>query len=767
MGGGIFTAPASDQPLPILPLKRVLFVCTGNTCRSPMAEALFRDLVKERRDYQVLSAGVGAYPGDSASRNTVELLRRMGLDLPGFKSQQVSKELLDDVTHIFALSEGHLRAIEMMFPEASDKAYLVSEFAADDELRGRDVHDPFGAGLDAYEETRDILLKVLPSVVAYIDQTFDKQNGSTQEAGEAAAVPTAESATPADPTVAPPPAVKLPAVAIGTDHGGLEMKDAIVARLRSKGYPVSDLGTHGKGSVDYPDFAEAVCHRVLSGEVSAGVLVCTTGIGMSITANRHPGIQAALVHNVATAKVTREHNNSNVVCLAGATTSLDDAVEIVETFVSTPFEGGRHARRVDKMNSLRKRAADVIKQVDPAIAELIVAEEHRQQNNIELIASENFASRAVQAAQGTCLTNKYAEGYPGRRWYGGCEEVDKVEQLAIDRLCQLFGAKYANVQPHSGSQANAAVYFSVLDPGDRILTMDLSHGGHLTHGNKANFSGRFYEVVHYGVSPKDERIDYDALAKKAEECKPKMITAGASAYPRIIDFARMAEIAKSVGAYLFVDMAHIAGLVAGGVHPSPMPHADFVTSTTHKSLRGPRGGIVLTNNEDLARKINSQVFPGVQGGPLMHVIAAKAVCFHEALQPSFRAYQQQVVRNAQALANAMTSHGYRIVSGGTDNHVMLVDLRPRGLNGKLAQETLDLAGITVNKNGIPFDTEKITLGGGIRMGTPAVTTRGMKEPEMKQIAALIHEALEYRDKPVILDNIKRTVADINRSFPLP
>jgi glycine hydroxymethyltransferase len=735
-----------------------------------MAEALFRDLVKERPDYQVLSAGVGAYPGDSASRHTLELLRRMGLDLAGFKSRQVSRELLEDVTHIFALSEGHLRAIEMMFPEAADKTYLVSEFAADDDLRGRDVHDPFGAGLDAYEETRDILLKVLPSVVAYIDQTFEKQqNGSALEvdstAPEAATAYTSPSSAgfpatvtaPPVPVAAKPVAVKLPSVAIGTDHGGVEMKDAIVARLRSKGYAVSDLGTHGKGSVDYPDFAEAVCQRVLSHDVDAGVLVCTTGIGMSITANRHPGIQAALVHDVATAKVTREHNNSNVVCLAGSSTTLENAVEIVETFVTTPCEGGRHARRVDKMNSLRKRAADAIKQVDPAIAEIIVAEEHRQQNNIELIASENFASRAVQAAQGSCLTNKYAEGYPGKRWYGGCEEVDKVEQLAIDRVCQIFGAKFANVQPHSGSQANAAVYFSVLSPGDRILTMDLSHGGHLTHGNKANFSGRFYEVVHYGVSEQDERIDYDALAKKAEECKPKMITAGASAYPRIIDFARMAEIAKSVGAYLFVDMAHIAGLVAAGVHPSPIPHADFITSTTHKSLRGPRGGIVLTNNEDLAKKINSQVFPGVQGGPLMHVIAAKAVCFQEALQPSFKAYQEQVVRNAKALASAMASHGYRIVSGGTDNHLMLVDLRPRGLNGKLAQETLDLAGITVNKNGIPFDTEKITLGGGIRM----------KETEMKQIAALIHEALEYRDKPVILDNIKRAAADINKSFPLP
>nr|WP_276609640.1 serine hydroxymethyltransferase [Phragmitibacter flavus] len=419
------------------------------------------------------------------------------------------------------------------------------------------------------------------------------------------------------------------------------------------------------------------------------------------------------------------------------------------------------------MNDLSHVAAEIVRHGDPLVADIIMAEEKRQQSNIELIASENFASRAVQLAQGSCLTNKYAEGYPGRRWYGGCEEVDKIEQLAIDRVCEIFGSKYANVQPHSGSQANAAVYFSVLKPGDKILTMNLAHGGHLTHGHSANFSGNFYEVTHYGVSEKDERIDYDALAEQAKQVMPKMITAGASAYPRIIDFARIAEIAKSVGAYLFVDMAHIAGLVAAGVHPSPIPHADFITSTTHKSLRGPRGGIILTNDEALSKKINAQVFPGVQGGPLMHVIAAKAVCFLEALQPGYKEYQQQIVKNSQALAAELSHLGYRIVSGGTDNHLMLVDLRPRGLNGKIASETLDHAGITVNKNGIPFDTEKITLGGGIRIGTPAVTTRGMKEDEMKQIAQFIHEALENREKPQVLEIIRQNVIALNERFPLP
>jgi glycine hydroxymethyltransferase len=557
-------------------------------------------------------------------------------------------------------------------------------------------------------------------------------------------------------------------LAIGSDHGGLDIKNAIVKHLAGLGHEVQDLGTDSKDSVDYPDYAEVVSERVLDGEADAGILVCTTGVGMCISANRHPGIQAALVHDVATARITREHNNANVLCLAGnGSVTTETATAIVDAFLSTPFSGGRHARRVGKMNNLHSVAADIVRGADPAVADVILAEEHRQQNNIELIASENFASRAVMAAQGSCLTNKYAEGYPAKRWYGGCEEVDKVEVLAIDRACQLFGAKYANVQPHSGSQANAAVYFSVLQPGDKVLGMNLAHGGHLTHGNPANFSGRFYQFCQYGVSQNDERIDYDELAEVAKREQPKMITAGASAYPRIIDFKRMSEIAKSVGAYLFVDMAHIAGLVAGGVHPSPMEYADFVTTTTHKSLRGPRGGMILTNDEALAKKINSQVFPGVQGGPLMHVIAAKAVCFHEALQPGFAEYQQQIVKNAQALAAELSNLGYRIVSGGTDNHLMLVDLRPRGLNGKVASETLDHAGITVNKNGIPFDTEKITLGGGIRIGTPAVTTRGMKEAEMKVIAGLINKALENRENADVLAQIRAEVVTINKGFPLP
>ena len=405
-------------------------------------------------------------------------------------------------------------------------------------------------------------------------------------------------------------------------------------------------------------------------------------------------------------------------------------------------------------------------ETDPQVAAAIAAEETRQNENLELIASENFTSRAVREAQGSVLTNKYAEGYPGRRWYGGCENVDVIESLAIDRAKQLFGAEHANVQPHSGAQANMAVYFSVLQPGDKILTMDLSHGGHLTHGNKANFSGRFYDVVHYGVAQADERIDYEAFAVQAEKERPKMITVGASAYPRTLDFERMRQIADSVGALLFADMAHISGLVAGGAHPSPVPHADFVTTTTHKSLRGPRGGIILCK-EKFAKGVDAQVFPGVQGGPLMHIVAAKAVCLLEALRPEFKDYQRQVVLNAKALAARLAHNGYRLVSGGTDNHLLLVDLRPTGMTGKDAQETLDHAAITVNKNAIPFDTVSVFKAGGIRVGTPAVTTRGMKEEEMMEIADLIHEGLQARGDEAALKKVRESVAALTRQYPLP
>lgn len=566
-------------------MKTILFVCTGNVCRSPMAEGLLRHATKDRRDLVILSAGVSAPKGAKASQHALEALEELGIQMGSFRSQPVTEELLARCTHVFTMTRDHLRIIDLLYPEHSGKALLLGEFLRN----GGDVPDPIGQGLSVYRKCRDAIKSALDQLLDFVDQSS--------------------------------PIMSQP-------------------------------------------------------------------------------------NDTALAKT------------------------------------------------------------DPEIAAAIADEQHRQLEHIELIASENYTSRAVMEAQGSCLTNKYAEGYPGRRWYGGCEHADVVETLAIERAKKLFGAEHANVQPHSGSQANMAVYFSVLQPGDRILTMDLAHGGHLTHGHKANFSGKLYQVTHYGVSQADGRIDYDALAKQAEEVKPRMITAGASAYPREIDFARLREIADSVGTYLFVDMAHIAGLVAGGVHQNPVPYADFVTTTTHKSLRGPRSGLILCR-EQYSKKVDGQVFPGVQGGPLMHVIAAKAVCFHEALQPSFKDYARQIVLNARALAARLSMLGYTISSGGTDNHVLLVDLRPAGINGLEAQEALDKAAITVNKNAIPFDTEPISKTGGIRLGTPAMTTRGLKEEEMMQVADFIHAGLQARNDEAALANLRREVTKFTARFPLP
>ncbi|AQV02930.1 serine hydroxymethyltransferase [Desulfococcus multivorans] len=408
---------------------------------------------------------------------------------------------------------------------------------------------------------------------------------------------------------------------------------------------------------------------------------------------------------------------------------------------------------------------NVIEQTDPEIASIIAHELKRQSETIELIASENIASRAVMAAQGSVLTNKYAEGYPQKRYYGGCNFVDKAEELAIDRVMRLFDAEYANVQPHSGSQANMAVYFALLSPGDTVLGMNLAHGGHLTHGSPASFSGKLFNFVHYGVSRETGTIDYDEVARLAETHRPKMIVAGASAYPRIIRFDRFAEIARSVDAYLMVDMAHIAGLVAAGLHPSPVPYADVVTSTTHKTLRGPRGGLILSR-EAYAKKIAGQIFPGIQGGPLMHVIAAKAVAFKEAQSDAFRAYQEDIVRNASAMADRLTACGLRLVSNGTDNHMMLADLNPFGITGKDAERVLEQAGITVNKNAIPFETRSPFITSGIRIGTPAITSRGMKTTEMTAIADLIIEVLKSPSDPAVITRVREAVLALCRKFPI-
>ena len=599
-------------------MKNVLFVCTGNICRSPIAEGLFRRLLGNRKEIEVASAGVHAVRGQPPSLYAVQVCEEEGVDIGGLRSQPLTAALVDRATHIFAMTGAHLETIQMLFPQGAEKSFLLREFEEPGTTVWRDVPDPIGLGREVYEDCTRIIKNALPSVLAFVEQGELVRRGTTRR----------------------------------------------------------------------PDISYSL-------------------------SDHPPQIERGMIRSTP-----------------------------------SPCYG------------------DVLRRVDPEIFDAIAAEEKRQRENIELIASENFTSRAVMEAQGSVLTNKYAEGYPRKRWYGGCENVDIAEQLAIDRAKQLFGCEHVNVQPHSGTQANMAVYFAAIKPGDKILTMNLAHGGHLSHGHPANFSGKFYQVTHYGVDQKTEQIDYDALQKLAEEVRPAMITAGASAYPRTFDFPRLRQIADSVGAILFIDMAHIAGLVAGGQHPSPMPHAQFVTTTTHKSLRGPRGGIVMCE-EKFAKQIDATVFPGVQGGPLMHVIAAKAVCFHEALQPQFRDYQRQVVINAKAFVAGIAKHGYRIVSGGTDNHLMLVDLRPKELNGKEAQEVLDRAGITVNKNGIPFDTYPIFKPGGIRVGTPAVTTRGMKEEEMLEIADLIAEALTNGTDEAALNRVRDKVRGMTRRFPLP
>ena len=412
-------------------------------------------------------------------------------------------------------------------------------------------------------------------------------------------------------------------------------------------------------------------------------------------------------------------------------------------------------------NSMQRTLAET----DPEVAEAIRNERHRQNDGIELIASENFVSRAVLEAAGSVLTNKYAEGYPGRRYYGGCEFVDVVERAAITRAKALFGADHANVQPHSGAQANMAVYFTLLKPGDTVLGMNLAHGGHLTHGHPLNFSGKLYTIVPYGVRKSDERIDYDELDRLADEHRPKMIIVGASAYPRVIEFGRIRAAADRIGAAVMTDMAHIAGLVAAGIHPSPVPHSDFVTTTTHKTLRGPRAGMVLCR-EQYAKELDKSVFPGVQGGPLMHIIAAKAACFKEAAEPAFKEYQQQIVANAKRLATVLSAAGFRLVSGGTDNHLMLVDVFSKGITGKVAEAALGKAGITVNKNAIPFDQNPPMVASGIRVGTPAVTTRGMREAEMDIIGDLIARGLKTPDDERALTMIRMEVETLCRKFPL-
>ena len=722
-------------------MRTILFVCTGNVCRSPMAEGLFRNAAKGRGDFRVFSAGVGAIEGQPPSAYAVQALRELGIDISQQRSRMLTADVVNEADYIFGMTHGHVDAVNLLYPHATEKTFLLREFDETLDVFEKDISDPIGGSYEIYLDCRDQIEQGIASILKFIDQT----------SGGAAA-----GAAP-DRTVT---------VALGADHAGYELKEALRQHLEQRGLKVLDFGTTSMDSADYPDFAQAVAHHVADQKSDLGLLVCATGLGMSIAANKVPGARAALVFDEKMAALARQHNDANVLCLGGKFVGAEQAKKMVDAFLDAHFEGGRHARRVAKVERIEAAGMFRLGKVDPEVAEAIRSERQRQQENIELIASENFTSPAVLEAQGSVLTNKYAEGYPRKRWYGGCEYVDAAEQLAIDRAKKLFGAEHANVQPHCGSSANMAVYFAFLKPGDKMLTMDLSHGGHLTHGNKANFSGKFFEIIHYGVRKADEQIDYDQLAKMAQEHRPRMITVGASAYPRSVDFKRMGEIAREAGALLLADIAHVAGLVAAGLHPSPIEHADFVTTTTHKTLRGPRGGLILCR-EKYAKEVDSQVFPGIQGGPLMHVIAAKAVCFHEALQPAFKEYQRQIVKNARALAEGMKRNGFRLVSGGTDNHLMLVDVGSRGLTGKECQTALDEAGITVNKNTIPFETRSPFQASGVRLGTPAVTTRGMKEPEMAAIADMVSEVLLDIKNVDGARKVRQRVRELTARFPLP
>ncbi|MCL1909448.1 MAG: ribose 5-phosphate isomerase B [Kiritimatiellaeota bacterium] len=558
-------------------------------------------------------------------------------------------------------------------------------------------------------------------------------------------------------------------IAIGSDHGGFAIKEAAKKYLTSRaGIEIADKGCASAESCDYPDFAEKVAEAVDTGAACRGILVCTTGIGMSIAANRYPNVRAARCVNAEEAKIARSHNKANVITLSGKLAE-SEAAAIITAWLDTPFSGEeRHARRVAKLTGAGNRVTEIshLRGADPDVHAAILAHKAQEEQTVNLIASENLTSRAVREAQGSILTNKYAEGYPGRRWYSGCKFVDDIETLAIERAKELFGAEAANVQPHCGSAANMAVFFAMLQPGDTILSMSLDQGGHLSHGSPVNFSGRLFNILSYTVDPKTELLDYDAIEEQARREKPKMIVAGASAYPRVLDFKRWRKIADACGAYLLVDMAHIAGLVAGGAHESPVPYAEFVTTTTHKTLRGPRSGLVLCKKE-FEKAINSTVFPGLQGGPLMHTTAAKAVCFKEAMSQEFKDYAAQIVANSRRLAASLAAKGFRLVSGGTDNHLFLVDVAASGITGKDASAALDEAGIIVNKNTIPFDKASPFVTSGIRVGTASVTTRGMKEAEMDYIGAMMARVLENIADTESRTALRREITEFAARFPVP
>ena len=557
-------------------------------------------------------------------------------------------------------------------------------------------------------------------------------------------------------------------VSIGSDHGGFELKGALVKAL-SGAYEMTDLGPADGKSCDYPDYAVTVAKDVALGNADFGILICRSGIGMAMAANRFQNVRAAVCTTVEAAKMTRQHNGANVLCLGADVVSAADAEAIAKAFLGTAVDpDARHERRRWKIERAQRLSdCSGLMHDDPEVYATIEAQVKQEDAEINLIASENTSSRACREAAGSVLMNKYAEGYPGKRWYSGCLPVDAAEELARTRACKLFGADHANVQPHCGSAANMAVYFATIKPGDTIMSLSLDQGGHLSHGSPVNFSGKIYNIVPYTVDPKTEMLDYDAIEKQAMEVKPKILLTGASAYPRTIDFKRIREICDKVGCIMMVDMAHIAGLVAGGAHPSPVPYADFVTTTTHKTLGGPRGGLVLCK-EKWAKALDSAVFPGMQGGPLENIIAAKAILFREWMMPEKKGYAQQVVKNCQAMCKAVKDRGYRIVSGGTDNHLFLVDVKStKGITGKEAAAALDAAGIVVNKNTIPYDTESPFKTSGIRVGTASITTRGMKEKEAAKIGGWIADVLDDITNVKVQAKVKAKAKALTAKFLVP
>ena len=706
-------------------MKTILFICTGNVCRSPMAEALFRRAAAGRGEFRVLSAGLGAVDGQPPTAHSVTAMLELGIDISSQRSRMLTTDLVREADYIFGMTRSHVDAIALLYPQVAEKTFLLREFDDTVEEFEKDIPDPIGSAYTVYEHCRDQIQQGIASLLKFMEQHE---------------------------ILSAPPAAK-PAVttnfALGADHGGFELKEALKQHLQQRGLSVADFGAKVKDPADdYPDFARPVAHAVAGGQAELGLLVCTSGIGVSMTANKVPGARAALAADEPSAALARQHNNANILCLSGKNTPPELGRKILDAFIAAKFEGGRHERRVNKMEVRSALPALRLSQVDSAVAESIEHERLRQQENIELIASENFVSPAVLEAQGSVLTNKYAEGYSGKRYYGGCEFVDVVENLAVSRVKQLFGADWANVQAHSGSQANAAAYMAMMEPGQTVLGMSLDAGGHLTHGAKVNFSGKMYHSVQYGLNPKTGEIDYEALRLTAQKEKPKVLLAGFSAYPRGLDWAKIAAIAKEVGAVAMADVAHIAGLIAGGAAENPFDHGfDIMTTTTHKTLRGPRGGMILVReSDDVAKKVDKAVFPGLQGGPHMHQIAAKAVALGEASRASFKTYAREVVTNAQAMAEVFSKSGVRLIGGGTDNHLILADVSGLGLSGGEAEKLLDSAGITVNKNMIAGDTRTPSDPSGIRFGSPALTTRGFGKAESARIAELMIEVLKNRSE---------------------